>query len=449
MLMKLILKSLILIAIALFSACGSRTSSKNNYSDNSSSIVERVTNTRYDFQWVLLKYSDGTYGVEINNSVILNNCENEIYIEGYDGDYAFKTEKGKDWLFYDLSGNHLFTIPNVDYAIVQPYRSNHTKKTSKNGYIIVGDYNGNEGVYSLDGQMIIKPSYQYGINAIYVDIENTSAIYGFKGISQTPGKGDLYDYNGKIILSGKGIVQKSRDACPIFHVEKNDENWLYNYKGKKIVNTDEYWGYDIEEMTDISYIICKTEYAYENHYRHDEQLWLSINGEVLKEEGTKSVNNNIMSDDKREFRKVRNMLLNRMSSLPRFNNHSSSGIKHSDYDNSSDSYNHNNDIVNTNINSYNNDVLNTNNNYENSIEDNSRWVKFYTENYNRYANLVENHISTLNTLTSTSDGGATSNYAISDIKSKIRNAQNDMIRLRNEAQQKGILINASYLENWE
>ena len=77
MLMKLILKSLILIAIALFSACGSRTSSKNNYSDNSSSIVERVTNTRYDFQWVLLKYSDGTYGVEINNSVILNNCENE------------------------------------------------------------------------------------------------------------------------------------------------------------------------------------------------------------------------------------------------------------------------------------------------------------------------------------------------------------------------------------
>ena len=199
-------------------------------------------------------------------------------------------------------------------------------------------------------------------------------------------------------------------------------------------------------MTDISYIICETEYAYENHYGYDEQLWLSINGEVLKEEGTKSVNNNIMSEDKREFRKVRNMLLNRMSSLPRFNNHSSSGTKHSDYDDSSDSYNHN-DIINTNTNSYNIDVLNTNNNYDtNSIEDNSRWEMFYTENYNRYTKLLENHISTLNTLTFTSDGGATSNYAISDIKYKIKSVQNDMIRLRNEAQQKGIMINASYLE---
>ena len=129
MLMKIVLKSLFLFITMIFSACGNGTSSKNNDSDNSISIVERIKNFRYDFQWVLLKYSDGTYGVEVNNSVILNNCENKVYIEGYGEDYAFKTQKGKDWFFYDLSGNHLFTIPNVDYAIVHQYMSDNTKKT--------------------------------------------------------------------------------------------------------------------------------------------------------------------------------------------------------------------------------------------------------------------------------------------------------------------------------
>jgi hypothetical protein len=83
----------------------------------------------------------------------------------------------------------------------------------------------------------------------------------------------------------------------------------------------------------------------------------------------------------------------------------------------------------------------------NSPEDNSRWVSYYRDNYNRYAELVKRHVSTLSTLISTGNGGATSSYAISEVKSSSRDAQREMTRLRNEAQQKGIYIDASPLEH--
>ena len=54
--------------------------------------------------------------------------------------------------------------------------------------------------------------------------------------------------------------------------------------------------------------------------------------------------------------------------------------------------------------------------------------------------------NTLNTLQTTSNGGATSSYAISETKASIRNIQSEMKRVRNEAQQQNVYISVS---SWE
>lgn len=403
--------------------------------------IEKESHNKNGYQWYLLNYSDGTYGVEVDNNIILSNCENKIYIVGYNNDYAFKTKKGNDWYFYNMVGESLFSIPNVEFAIVNGFL--HDGNIFKNAYILVEDSYGKEGVYSLDGKLIIEPQNGSISDIIVKTGKDKRAIYGFQISSNSNDK--IYDYNGNFILSGQSIAQEDKGTCPIFYVEKSSSDFLYNYKGERIIDIDDYYDYDIEvKENGYSYIICESEYAYNEYYEHDEQLWLSVNGEVLKEEGTKRINSNVMSEDKKEFNRFKSELENHNKSLPRFNDSSSSENNvNSNQGNNTNSYY-------PPINNTGSDVYNYNNgdyNHGTSDDNISYWENFYNDAYNRYARLVESHISTLNTLISTSNGGATSTYAISETKSNIRNTQNDMRRVRNEAQQKGIYISESYLEN--
>lgn len=281
--------------------------------------VEKESCNRNGFYWNLLNYSDGTYGVEVNNNIILNNCENKIYIEGYDNDYAFKTKKGNDWYFYNTSGKLLFCISNAEYAGVNGYQRD--RNTFKNGYILVEDSHGREGVYSLAGELLIEPQNGSISDIIVKTGKDKWAIYGFQ--ISTDSYEEIYDYNGNFILSGKSIVQEDKGTCPIFYVEKSNSELLYNYKGEMIINIYDYYDYDVEVKEDgYSYVICESEYAYNEYYEKDEQLWLSINGEVLKKEGSKSISSNIMSEDKKEFNRFKNELENYNKSLSRFNNSS-------------------------------------------------------------------------------------------------------------------------------
>jgi hypothetical protein len=79
-------------------------------------------------------------------------------------------------------------------------------------------------------------------------------------------------------------------------------------------------------------------------------------------------------------------------------------------------------------------------------EDNPRWEQHYKSTYAKYENRVIDLFNTLNTLQTTSNGGATSSYAISETKASIRNIQSEMKRVRNEAQQQNVYISVS---SWE
>ncbi len=433
-------KLLILLLFLSLYSCKKSSISK----ENSEHIESRENLTHDEQEWVLLKYSDGTYGAEINDKIILSNYENKIYLMGYSGDYVFKTQKGEDWLFYNLSGELLFTIPNAKHATLIGYSSDSDKQQLQNAYILVEDYKGKESVYGLDGKMIIEPlnTYGTGISEILVNLDsNKLAIWGFKA-SIDSNTDVIYNYDGELVLSGKSIVKENKGACPIFLVEKSDSYVLYNYKGEKIINTDEYSDYGVcdEDNYGYSYIVCVTEYAREQYYEESDMLWISMNGEVLKEEGSKNIDYDVKSKDRSELNRVKDNIRNRINKIPRFNKSSSS----IDYNTESDNYIDSNNYPSYNDNSNNMDY---NTPIMVSSEDNSRWDSYYRENYNRYAKLVETHLSTLNTFVSTGNGGATSSYAISEAKSSIREAQSNMVRLRNEAQQKGIYIDASPLEN--
>lgn len=439
------------LSLALLNSCNNSSTRRGG---SEPSIESRESHTHNEQEWVSLEYSNGTYGAEIGDEVILNNCENEIYMDGYDGDYVFKTQKGRDWQYYNLSGELLFTIPDADFAIVMSYLSDSKNTKCRNGYILVKDHEGKEGVYDLNGKMIISPQDCYYISPLTVKLENdTWALWGFK-VDLRSKNSNVYTYDGKFVLSGENVVVESKCACPIFCVEKNDRYSLYNHKGERIINnTDYYLDYSIEYYDGCPYIVCETEYAADNYYEQDDMLWISMSGETLKEEGYTSIDYDIRSADRREYNDAKRELRNRMNQLPKFTAPYSSGSSATAsgshrYDGGKDSVGHYDPGYNYNP-GYNNNQndMGYQNPTASSSEDNSRWVTYYRDNYNRYANLVETHASTLRTLIATGDGGPTSSYAISNTRSSIRNAQREMTRLRNEAQQKGIYIDASPLES--
>lgn len=414
--------------------------------ENAPKIVEKEVRKIDSFNWYLLKYSDGTYGVEVENNIILSNCPNKIYITGYNGDYAFKTRKENDHYLYNLSGDLLFVLPNTSYVSVKGFLEDG--KTLKNGYILFKNLEEEEGIYNLNGEIIIEPNDDSSMSSpIYAKIGiNEWSIFGFEIIMDDYYK--IYDYNGNLIVSSRdGILQESKGTCPIFRVEKSNSYWLYNYKGERIINVDdEYYDYDIIVNDDgYSYIVCRTESARKKYYEYDKMPWFSINGQTLKNEGTTKTNRDAMNKDKDEYYQVKKELANRNKTLPSFNNSTSSNnnINHT-YINTSTSYNSptNNNFNNNNI--YNSGT--TNHNSVSSEYNNTYWEAYYKDTYNRYSRLVESHFSTLNTLISTSNGNGTSYYAISNTKNLIKNGQNDMRRIRNEAKQNGIFIPESYLE---
>lgn len=434
---KTLLISSVFLSLFFFSSCNNR----------STTVKSRESYVYNEQVWFLLKYANGTYGAEIGDEVILNNCENEIYMQGYDGDYVFVTQRGRDRLYYNLSGKLLFIIPDAEFSIVMGY---HDGTKMRNGYVLAEDYEDKESVYSLDGKRIISPQDCYFIGNIVVKLDNgTRALWGFD-VNLKSDRQDIYTYDGDFVVSGKTVVDKANCACPIFSVEKDKYCYaLYNYKGQKIINdTDKYWDYDIDyDNYGCPYIVCETEYAADHYYGRDDRLWISMNGEILKEEGyNQRVDYNIRSEERREYNNAKNELKNRINQLPKFNAPYSSGSSAT----GSGSHGYSDNSIHTNHPSpgYDNNpnVTGYQNPTTNNAEDNSRWVSYYRDNYNRYAELVKRHASTLSTLISTGNGGPTSSYAISEVKSKIKDAQRDMARLRNEAQQKGIHIDASPLE---
>ena len=327
---KLLINLILLLSLSLFNSCNNR-----GYT-----IKSRESYVYNEQVWFLLEYSNGTYGAEIGGEVILSNCENKLYMEGYAGDYVLKTQRGTDWLYYNLSGELLFTIPNADFARVSGY---HDGTKMRNGYVSVRDYEGKESVYSLDGKRIISPQDCYSIYPIQVNLDNdTRALWGFE-VCLKSGRDYIYTYDGDILLSGESVSVKKESACPIFCVENNDRYSLYNYKGKKIVyDTDKYWDYDIEyDDYGCPYIVCKTDYCEERNFnRRNEWLWISMNGEILKEDGwDMRVDYNVRSEERSECNRAKNELRNRMNQLPPFNapysfgsNATASGNRGSSYD---------------------------------------------------------------------------------------------------------------------
>ena len=202
---KLLINLILLLSLSLFNSCNNR-----GYT-----IKSRESYVYNEQVWFLLEYSNGTYGAEIGGEVILSNCENKLYMEGYAGDYVLKTQRGTDWLYYNLSGELLFTIPNADFARVSGY---HDGTKMRNGYVSVRDYEGKESVYSLDGKRIISPQDCYSIYPIQVNLDNdTRALWGFE-VCLKSGRDYIYTYDGDILLSGESVSVKKESACPIFCV---------------------------------------------------------------------------------------------------------------------------------------------------------------------------------------------------------------------------------------
>lgn len=79
-------------------------------------------------------------------------------------------------------------------------------------------------------------------------------------------------------------------------------------------------------------------------------------------------------------------------------------------------------------------------------EDNSRWESYYRDNYRKRENLIQSHIQSLQTLQSDNNPNGITSYSINEIKRLIKESQREMSNLRNEAAQKGIIINQSSYE---
>lgn len=79
-------------------------------------------------------------------------------------------------------------------------------------------------------------------------------------------------------------------------------------------------------------------------------------------------------------------------------------------------------------------------------EDNSRWKSYYVDNYRRCEDLIKTHIQSLQTIQSDNNPNGITSYSINEINRLIGESQREMTNLRNEAAQKGIIINQSSYE---
>ena len=83
--------------LVVFSCGGGRTHSGESAFESDASVISSEDRIHgKDFKWKFLTFSDGTYGAEVEGNIVLNNCEEIVYSEGYDGCYMFKTQKGND-----------------------------------------------------------------------------------------------------------------------------------------------------------------------------------------------------------------------------------------------------------------------------------------------------------------------------------------------------------------
>lgn len=436
--MRICIKEISCVAfLSMFILCSCGTGSTrlgDGDSETNATVVSSEDREQgKDFNWKLLTYSDGTYGAEVDGNVVLCNCEEKIYSEGYDGCYMFKTQKGKDKYLYDINGNEMFHINGIEFLNVMSYMTN---ETLKNGYLLVTDFDDNQGVYNLDGEEIISPQY-VSISAIYSNLgKGERVIWGFKCEPQDYSKSFVYDWNGNFIFSGKSLYQESNTGVfPLFGAEKNGTSGLYNHKGERIVKLDydNCCGYDIE-TTDggMAYIILET-YDDINEYRENsDREWIDIYGNILKPaDGSRDYslwnkNKEMTQQAKRELRENMKSINNVESQQTNYHSSESSNY----HEGNTTGYVNPPDVINPST----------------PTEDNSRWEQHYKSTYARYESRVIDLINTLNTLQSTSNGGATSSYAISDTKSNIRNMQSEMQRVRNEAQQYNVYISPS---SWE
>ena len=387
----------------------------------------------------LIRYLNGRYGVEYRNQVVLRNCKNKIYREGYNGDFAFRTQINDGWHYYNLSGEFLFEIPNSEFNMIHGRRMGDHME---NCYISSETTDGEQKVYTLAGKSIILAGYR-DIKSIFVSLDDeTYYLFGFECYNDNDER-YLYDLNNQILIGNYEYLDViSHGACPIFEVRKDDKSYYYNYRGEKIISVDKYYDtYTKYNPRGFYYIVCQTNSYYDEYGPYDDRLWLSFNGEVIKESGSRYENYNVVSNTSKEVRTRKQEILALIKATPKLNRTHDKSLS-------------------TNTPSQNNKGQNANNytapvyttpsptyNINTETQDNSRWIRHYNDTYNRYAKLVESHLSSLLTLEYSNSGNGTSSYAISQTKTSIRDAQENMRRIRNEAQQKGINITISNLEN--
>ena len=419
--------------LVLFSCGGGRTHSGESAFESDASVISSEDRIHgKDFKWKFLTFSDGTYGAEVEGNIVLNNCEEIVYSEGYDGCYMFKTQKGNDKYLYDINGNEMFHINGIEFLNVMSYMTNDILK---NGYLLVTDFDDNEGVYNLDGKEIISPQFS-SISPIYSNLGNGErAIWGFKCDKRDDfSTSYVYDWYGNYVFSGKSLYQESNTGVlPLFGAEKNGVSGLYNHKGERILRVDDYDSYDIEITNEgMAYIVLETYEDLEEFREQSDCKWIDINGNTLKPvDGSRdfSLWNDNLEMTRRSKRELRENMKSINNVKPQLINHHSSGASNN-YGGQIDGYVNSPAVINPNT----------------PTEDNPRWEQHYKSTYAKYENRVIDLFNTLNTLQTTSNGGATSSYAISETKASIRNIQSEMKRVRNEAQQQNVYISVS---SWE
>ena len=92
------------------------------------------------------------------------------------------------------------------------------------------------------------------------------------------------------------------------------------------------------------------------------------------------------------------------------------------------------------INNFTNDYIISDVTSSGVSEDNGRWESYYQDNYRRREDLIQSHIQSLQLLESDDNPNGTTSYSINEIKRFIRESQREMLNIRIEAAQKGILI---------
>ena len=353
-----------------------------------------------------IKYLNGRYGAEYRNQVVLRNCKNKIYAEGYDGDFAFKTNVRDGWHFYNLKGEFLFDIPNSEFVHIDGrWMGDHMK----NCYVSAKTLGYERKVYNLEGKPIINKGYR-DIKALFFHLDDDNPyLFGFECYDDDDDR-YLYDINGKILiahyeyLKGMSFYDHPCGPCPIFMVRKDeDERYYYNHKGEEIIRVDKHYGTDVDyHQRGFYYIVCQTNSYYDEYGPYDDRLWLSFNGEVIKESGSRYENYNVVSNTSKEVRTKKQEILALIKATPKLNRTQDKSLS-------------------TNTPSQNNKGQNANNytapvyttpsptyNINTETQDNSRWIRHYNDTYNRYAKLVESHLSSLRTLDYSNSGNWTS-----------------------------------------